>query len=155
MSDNRAKIKSVALMTSESSDAGHSALVPLSWRPGFSFAIRGNWSANPEIRYSARNCVVQSVKQNPVSVYMFGNWYGCCCVVFLDFSVEAIEGRVSVMVSAVMEAKDAYRTKGTLRGTTGFLEYLASSNETERTYAQCSQPRRPIETALKMIRHIL
>ena len=69
---------------------------------------------------------MQSVKQNPASVYMLGNWYGCCCVVFLDFSVEAIEGRVSVMVSAVMEAKDAYRTKGTLRGTTGFFEYLAS-----------------------------
>jgi hypothetical protein len=41
-------------------------------------------------------------------VYMLGNWYGCCCVVFLDFSVEAIEGRVSVMVAAVIGAEDAY-----------------------------------------------
>jgi hypothetical protein len=70
--------------------------------------------------------VVQSVKQNPASIYMFGNWYGCCCVVFLDFSEEVVEGRVSVMMPAVIWARDAYRTKGTIQGTTGSFEYLGS-----------------------------
>ena len=110
-------------MTSDSNDAGHSALVSLSWRPGFSFDMRGNWRAKPEIRYSAKNCVVQSVKQNPTSVYMLGNWYGCCCVVSRDFSVEAVEGRVSVMVrmryeqNMPMEQKERFKVPRALSST--------------------------------------
>jgi hypothetical protein len=64
-------------------------------------------------------------------VYVLGNWYGCCCVVFLDFSEEVVEVRVSVMVPAVIWAKDAYRTKGTIQGTTGFFEYLGSKKESQ------------------------
>jgi len=75
MSESLAQIKSMALIIRESNDAGHSALVRE--RPSLDCCwaeIIGSWRANPDIRYSARNWVMQSATQKPYSANRLGHW---------------------------------------------------------------------------------
>jgi hypothetical protein len=53
------------------------------------------------------------------------------------------------MVSDVIGAKDAYRTKGTIQGTTGCFEYLGSKKRTKPSHAHYSKPRPSTKTTLK------